>query len=63
MLLSTNKWCDVKYSKFFIPSLMSDDEDKLDEKGGRTGWFVSRVPTYHVEEVRALFCYGLYSDK
>ena len=58
-LPSTDKWCAEKYDKFFVPSLMSDDEDELDGNGKRTGRFILRAPAYHVEEVSPLLCLGL----
>lgn len=43
--------CDPKYDTAFAPTLMSDDEDALDEAGKKLKHFISRPLEYCSEEV------------
>ena len=43
---------DSKYDSAFVDSLMSDDEDELDENKAFTGRYVSYPPAYRSAKVR-----------
>ncbi|KAL6308962.1 hypothetical protein BKA93DRAFT_746334 [Sparassis latifolia] len=48
-------WHDPKYDAAFTDSLMSDDEDELNEKGEFTGHYISKAPTYRSQVLIDLF--------
>ncbi|KAG6882428.1 hypothetical protein C0992_011699, partial [Termitomyces sp. T32_za158] len=41
---------DKKYDTAFVSKLMSDDEEELDDKGEKTGKFVSHAPAHSSQE-------------
>lgn len=53
-LPADSKWREAKYSRFFVPEMMSEDEDQYEE-GKKTGRFVSRPPSYGSDIVSALY--------
>lgn len=42
----TSEWRKKKYDHLMVKTLMSDDEDELDDAGQVTGRYVSRAPLY-----------------
>lgn len=44
-----SEWKDGKYDAIFAPTLMSDDEEEVDENGKRTRRYLSHAPTYRSE--------------
>jgi hypothetical protein len=47
---------DKKFDHVMVASLMSDDEDQVDENNQKTGRYLSRAPTYRNEIVSAIQC-------
>ncbi|KAF9464568.1 hypothetical protein BDZ94DRAFT_1161851, partial [Collybia nuda] len=48
-------YLDKKYDHLFVHTLMSDDEDKIDDQGNKMKQFVSRPPTYRADIVNEIF--------
>lgn len=46
-----SKYRDPKYDHAFAVKIMSDDEDQIDDKGNKTGLYVSYAPLYRSKEV------------
>ena len=44
-------WKDKKYDSAMSITLMSDDEDQVDEDGKRMGRYTSRAPAYRTDIV------------
>ncbi|KAL0948124.1 hypothetical protein HGRIS_010741 [Hohenbuehelia grisea] len=49
-----SEWRDKKYDTAFVTTLMSADEDEVDEHGKLTGRYVSKAPIYRSEQLKNL---------